>query len=909
MANKLVKWLLIGATASMFVGLSGCNLTGANSTPTPGVGPQFLEGSLEKIKIGETIVLNEYIDYVTDSEYTIVVRGANGFSEDITRKKAWTPDEPGVYTIVYTVLDGEFKGETTFELTVGVPKMSWAYTVNSDFYDMGEQLVFAEFFEKMNIAVSSYYDWKVVMDSVTVDDVTTEFTESDTSYTINSFSEHILKYHVETEDGQEKHAEQRVGVRYVDEETMSFLQANNMVEHNAITIAHGGVTLNDSKYGSGETTGAPRATLPSEQSYMAYEGEYGIGDFVAFDFTGNNMPALGFFIGTINNSMFYSNIKDNPDKLDKGIVMVNGATQNDGNVFAKWSSSVCNRLNIYGPKKIANMDNDTEGWFRRSIKGVDPLSMTYQANNPNTKFRMVAGFIEGTETYATLAFYLCDRDTGEIYYKGSFKVDWATEDLVMPIDENYYKGNIVAYGHYGKKTVFDKVYPVVHADSLQEAIETFFPLSQFQANAPTKVTANAQLSVDDYVVKEAGYQHTLNVIDEAGNVTPVTGDTFALPIGVYTLQYKDGKNDVVSMVVQSSDISAGGQSWLTDNNVTYNRLNSISDDGKIVLGAGKTSGDRPTDTTVNDYAYLAFNNNYSVYRDGGDVGVYIGFEYVGNNMPNVLFFGDEITNNIFVGSEATGNKGIVFSNGCTVADGSRFETWNESVNNRLNIFGPNKIRNMGRTYEGNFRSLVSSTSLGMTYQEEHATTRFRLTLGFVELRETATAQYVKATIYLVNADTGERLYGGTKKLTADLFIPGYTYQEGQTPFTDYFQNGKIAVYGQIGKETTIEKIYAPKQVKGGGGGGTVFGEYSQFVSGCTTSVTAGTALNVSDYIVNQEGVAYTALNVIDASGNVTPVSGTTFTLPSAGEYLLSYCDGVNFKNAIKLTATDATSGS
>ncbi len=538
--KRITKYLLAALIGTISFGIVAC-------TPKEeGPGPQFLKGSLERVKYTNTIALDAYIKYVTDSEYKIEIKGPNGYLVDVTKKKAWTPNEPGEYTIVYTVYDGEYEGVSEFPLTIFVPNIMWEYTICNDFYNVGDVIVFEEFFDKMNIAVESYYPWKMVMDNVTVNGVTTEFTPDQTSYTIVSFGEHTFAYHVETEDGQTRHVTQDVGVRYIDEETKAFMEANNMVEYNAITVAEGGVTLNAGEYGGGKTSGAPRWSQQQEQAYLAYMGDYSFGDFVAFDFTGNNMPAIGFFENEPENTMYTTDLKY--DEQYKGIVVANGFTQNDGAVFSKWTGSVCNRLDIYGPQKISNPDSDTEGWFRDGgIKGK-MVGMTEQANNPDTKFSMVMGFVDGSSTHLTLGFYLSDRDTGEVYFSGTYTFNFAENSFIMPMDSEYYKGNIVAYGHYGKRLVLDKIYPVIHADSLDEAVNAIFTTSKFKNTAQAKVLRNQTLNVADYIVTEPGYTYSLKLADDKGNVTDVTGDTFTLSeLGQYTLIYKDGKNSVAAL--------------------------------------------------------------------------------------------------------------------------------------------------------------------------------------------------------------------------------------------------------------------------------------------------------------------------------------------------------------------------
>ena len=509
-----------------------------------GDGPQFLEGAWGTIKIGNTLVLAEYVDYVTEGDYTIEIQGENGYSKDVTRKKAWQPEEPGSYQIVYTVKSGEFKGVSKFDIEVVVPKVTWAYSANNNFYTYGEPIDFEEFFDEMNISAKSYYSWEMVMDSVVVDGQTITFEEGTTEYVVDSFSPHTFYYHLETEDGQTREGKQMVEIRYIDEETMSYLEENNIHEYNAVTIAEGRVELKAGQYGGGNTTGAPRTGMRHEQAYLYYDGEYGIGDFIAFDYTGNNMPAIGFFVEEPSDSMFTSSLER--DDYQKGFVVANGFTQNDGKPFAKWATSLCSRFATFGPQRISHPDTDTEGWFRSSIRNVPAVGMTYQANNPDTKFRMVLGFVEGDSTHATLAYYLCDRETGEVYYKGQHTSTFDGANLILPVDENYYTGKIVAWGQYGKKTVLDKVYPIVHANSLDEAIYTLFKPAQLKATASLQVPANEPQNVSDYIVTVPGYTPTLKIMDAEGNVTEITGSTFTLPaVGEYTLIYDDGKNSTL----------------------------------------------------------------------------------------------------------------------------------------------------------------------------------------------------------------------------------------------------------------------------------------------------------------------------------------------------------------------------
>ena len=69
---------------------------------------------------------------------------------------------------------------------------------------------------------------------------------------------------------------------------------------------------------------------------------------------------------------------------------------------------------------------------------------------------------------------------------------------------------------------------------------------------------------------------------------------------------------------------------LISNGATFGKNNSVSLAGKVLTGAG--------------YAFQAIevNNSYIAFDGNYDVGTYVDFYYTGNNMPQVMFFADEI---------------------------------------------------------------------------------------------------------------------------------------------------------------------------------------------------------------------------------------------------------------------------
>jgi hypothetical protein len=142
MARKKNIVLTIAVTALACFSALG---TACTKGKGEGEGPLFLKGIDKEITFGDSIILNEYIKYVTDSSYTIVITGADGYRADVTNQSYWEAQEPGVYTVTYTVDGGENKGTNSFELVVKAPDLTWQYNLTSTIYDVGQTLNFSDY--------------------------------------------------------------------------------------------------------------------------------------------------------------------------------------------------------------------------------------------------------------------------------------------------------------------------------------------------------------------------------------------------------------------------------------------------------------------------------------------------------------------------------------------------------------------------------------------------------------------------------------------------------------------------------------------------------------------------------------------------------------------------------------------
>lgn len=769
-------------------------LTFCGACMAKGDGPQFLLGIQTDFVLGESMVLKDFIEYVEDSDYTIVVTRADGYSKDITKKASWAIEEPGEYTLTYTIKKGANKGVNSFDFVVVAPKMTWDYTMVNQIFDIGQTMDFSEYFEEMNISAQSYYPWEMIMDSVIVNGNTTDLTD-ETEYTFQTDGIHTFKYHIESEDGQKYSLQQSIKVRYVDQEMLEWLDENNMDVYNAVRLEKDqSIQLDESIYVRDNTQVHPSASEQmKDMSYVSYNGDYGLNDFVVVDFTGNNMPNILFFGDEMTNNVFYD--FSGSQAQNKGLVFSNGWTFGTGDPCDRWVNNVNTRYYVYGPNKINRPGSDMEGWFRKQVStNATAMSMTSILNNgPEDRYRIAIGVTEGTSESFKVAVHCVNLTTGVVLYTGESVLQVKASEGT--IADDYYHGKIGLYGQFGKFTKLDKVYPIQEDRTLAQIKATMFLASEFANTAKTTVRPNTTLQVSDYIAPIPGRTYSLKYLDTNGEMHIIDGDTFTLSdLGQYTFIYEDGVNLPGRLKVSVVDLAQEKADELSALKATSYKLTVDAND-KFVLGSGSYSTDGgvtsyPTQQNTHDMAYLAFEGQYGL-------GDFVVIEFTGNNMPTFSFFNDELINTVFRHAKNTPsqNKGLVLNGGWLYNDGSVVDT---NIANTFTVYGPNKAFFPGRNYEDKgWFNIVADGASALSYisLRKNATTRYRLALGVVA----GDATSITLAIYFVNLDTGAVVINDT------FTISGWAYDKCNFP-EGYF-TGSIGLYGAHGKETVLDKVY------------------------------------------------------------------------------------------------------
>ena len=719
MKQYLKKALLLFSSASVMtipLLLGGCQ------EKTQAVGPQFLLGIDKEIEIGDSIVLEEYINYVTDGGYSIVITTSEGYFCDVTNKKAWAPEVPGTYTITYTVTGGVNEGVNAFDLVVGVPELTWEYTFVNKIYDTGEDLVFEDYFDQMNISAASYYPWKMVMDSVTVGDETTVLSE-ETSWTFTQAIPHVFEFHIETEDGQRRGLSQFINVRYVDGEMLEWMQTNNVTVTSALRLENGGKVVLDAGEHDAGNTHQPDTAKKRFLPHIAFNGEYGVNDFVVVDFTGNNMPHILFFGEDITDTLWYDANATN--EQNKGFVLANGWTTNKGVPAESWHkpNSINARLCLYGPNKAYKMGETGDGHFRKKFSTEPNPASLYtlmQEQNANTKYRIIAGFTEATPTQLTISFYMMNRETGEVVYEDALIVAntsmQGNSEGTVQFTEDQFKGKIALYGMFGRAITLDKIYTIEEDTTLSE-----------------------------------------------------------LKIKYLESPY----------------------AWMKANKVTSYNILYTDDTQKVVLAASMHNGSTtqgPDTIKTRDMSYLVFNGKYGLND-------FVVFDFTGNNMPILSFFNDEVTNTIYYKDTASAsqNKGLIIINGGGALTGAPAPNWNKpgSVNDRLQLCGPNKANKVGETLDGWFRRNIMGNGcpIGMytLSQEENVNRRYRVIIGFTAGDSTGCT----IALHVIDLDTGATVCSAETSISE-------TFEEGAF-------SGNIALYSNFGKDLVLDALYGVEQ--------------------------------------------------------------------------------------------------
>ncbi len=504
--KKILTTLLAAVSFVLLMFAAGCQTT----EPQPEE-PKlaFNEGYLEEIKLGDPIMLDEYIDPLLTNDYTAILTcDETGQERDLKALVQWTTDYPGVYTLTYTVNSGEYQGTVSAKINVVVPEVEWDYTNETLIYRVGQSLELNYLKRMLNLSVKSYYEYEFFMKSVYVDGETTAL-EGESQFTFKVSGTHTFTFGIKTEDGQVLTATQQVTVRpeqIVTEAGASWLEANNATVHDHTLVDADGKVNLDAGYYS-------KSYINDNVPYLAFNGEegsngYGENTYMMVDFTGKNLPQIAFFCDEVTSSLTDGK---------NGVYISNGVTLNSGKVFSQHDS---HRLTVFGPRKVSYVEFDNKGRMWNTGNPGDPAPISYVALDDNCQYRYIVGFKDCTSTSMTLRIMLINMTTLERVFDKTQKMTGYSANggsEALNLAEDYYSGSIVLYGRYGHETKLDKVYaPITDVENIYD----LDPAAEFKSGFKKNYNLNATANVYDYI-DDPGIAYEFTVTDPDGELVEI----------------------------------------------------------------------------------------------------------------------------------------------------------------------------------------------------------------------------------------------------------------------------------------------------------------------------------------------------------------------------------------------------
>ena len=568
---------------------------------------------------------------------------------------------------------------------------------------------------------------------------------------------------------------------YEDAHIGSICESLDMTAAYNVEFDGDSIVLGKGSLGYGANYVGPNANDYIHQSYLELNGNYGLDDYVAFDFTGKNMPEIAFFAKNYNDSMYYQY------GGKQGIVFVNGITQYNGELNTDYLNSG-KRVNITWPYMINGQSDMEQTNFTNNTVADSKLARVNLVDE--TQYRVIIGFKTGSSHNATagitLMWRLYDRSTNELVEENSIHVygfftgsnsavgNMSTSDLV---------GSIVLYGKFGTTCTIDKLYGVFEDTDIDTVVKK---VEDKRATVTFKNWDGTTLSEDSVLVGDVPTEPNLTPTKAPDSIC--SSYTFAgWDKELTAVTEEDATNGVTytatfTGVWRDSVTVSGGDSH------TYGVTQT---DGKVVLKSSYVGGGANYTTGQNNggevhQSYLALDGDYALND-------FIALDFTGKNMPEIAFFANNYNDSMY--AEGTSKQGIVVYTGITDWQGNPI-TINEKTGTYINYGYPYMIQDA--TNGGFCEGALASSALGIANLEDG--THYRVIMGFTEH-----STYSKITLkwYLYNLDTNTVVEESSMS-TWGFFTGSH---EAVGNMTRDQLKGSIVLYGRFGVACTIDKIH------------------------------------------------------------------------------------------------------
>ena len=521
------------------------------------------------------------------------------------------------------------------------------------------------------------------------------------------------------------------------------------------------------------------------QSYLAFDGNYALNDYVALDFTGKNLPEIAFFAKNYNDSMYAEGTSK------QGIVVVTGITTWDGQLSSGVNGNGT-KINYGYPYMIQNA---ADGGF---VDGALRDSALGRANLVDGKhYRVIMGFT-GSGSAITLHWYLYDLDAGDAgaVVEQSSMTTWnfftGSNDKVGNMTINDLSGSIVLYGKFGVECTLDTVYGVFEDTDIDTV---------------AKGLLNHTTTTVKYVDEDGSLLQQETV--DFGVASSYKGETptkEATALYQYAFSgWQQIASDVEGEVVYQAVYEKALLSDMKANNATFTNEGIILNNSSIGDSAHYSGSNNQSGVvgTVNQ-SYLAFDGN-----GGYGFNDYVVFDFTGKNMPSVAFFANNYNESMYY---QNGEKyGLVVLTGLTTWQGELYTEYNDSKSvydgKGLLVCGPYMLHNTlssGKNGVLGFQAVSSNSgknsNVALGRANLDASKQYRVIMGMEAGNHAASVKIVYALYNVTDGVIVEQFAAETY----NFFTNGFA-KDGQT--REEYCQGSIVLYGHFGTTTTLDKVW------------------------------------------------------------------------------------------------------
>ncbi len=421
--------------------------------------------------------------------------------------------------------------------------------------------------------------------------------------------------------------------------------------------------------------------------------------------------------------------------------------------------------------------------------------------------------------FVATAYIKVDKDTGAEYTYASFDQDADARNIYEVAHAAYNDRKTAEEGEYTNAVEYDGVttYSKMSEDGLKAAKSYMDKIAAVTKDGDTVTDNDTAYYVSPYQVSGANGSYILDGKGKAPVDVLYNGE-------IVTTDYITDGDTQVAMVQNQAT------AWNEDGSVTLTGVYSAN------ANAGTFN-----DVSVKNYiGYYGFRGNFGV-------GHYVDVTFTGNNMPYVMFFSDTIDGNL--SNRDTGKKGMVVVNGIVSTSAEDYQNYD----NRLNVFGPNRISGVAGTdmlieYATKKTTYPGLTSMTQASLKANADTKYRYIVG----TSLAADDTITIEMYLYDLDNSvqvAKVIANTGKTATDL------------------PAGNIVLYGAA---------------KGLASGSTTKAEASTFtINAISNTLSLPTGMIQSSGATFNEDGSVTLKGVLPANGN----PGTLFQAEQQSNYI------------------------